>query len=92
MRRQTDRGGQRGKVIVEQHQSGGFARHVGAAPAHRHADVRGLERGRIVHAVAGHRDDLAVGLERFHDAQLLLRHDAREYMHVAQSGAQCFIG
>ena len=50
------------EVVLEQHQRGRLARHVGAALSHRHADVRGLQRRRVVHAVAGHRDDLAVGL------------------------------
>ena len=39
-----------------------FARDIGAAAAHRDADMRRLQRGRIVDAVAGHRDDLAIGL------------------------------
>ena len=34
--------------------------------------------GRVVHAVAGHRDDLALLFQRADDAHLLLREDARE--------------
>ena len=45
--------------------------------------MRGLQRRRVVDAVAGHRDDFAVRLQRVDDAQLLLRHDAREHVgHV----------
>ena len=68
----------RREVVVEQHERRRLARDVGAAPAHRDADVRRLERRRVVHAVAGHRDDLAVRLERLDEPQLLLGHDARE--------------
>ena len=38
----------------------------------------GLERGRVIDAVAGHRDDLAIGLQGLDDAQLLIGHDAGE--------------
>ena len=41
--------------------------------------MRGFERGRIIHAVAGHGDDFAVGLQGLDNAQLLLGHDAREH-------------
>ena len=60
MRRPSaDRADDRREVVVEQHERGGLARHVGAALAHGDADVGGLERRRVVHAVAGHRHDLA---------------------------------
>ena len=39
--------------------------------------------GRVVHAVAGHGDDVAVGLERVDDAQLVLGRDAREDRRLA---------
>lgn len=42
--------------VIEQHDVGGLARDVGAAPAHREPDVRGLRRRRVIDAVAGHRD------------------------------------
>ena len=60
------------KVVVQQHQRRGLARHVGAPTAHRNADVRGLERRRVIDAVTGHRHDLAVGLQCLDDAQFLL--------------------
>ena len=69
----------RAEIVVEQHDRRRLARHVGAAAAHGDADVRRLERRRVVDAVAGHRDDLAVRLERVDDAQLLLGHDPREH-------------
>jgi hypothetical protein len=43
------------EVLVQQHQARSLARHVGAAHAHGDADVRGLQRGRVVDAVTRHR-------------------------------------
>jgi hypothetical protein len=40
--------------------------------------MRGFERRRVIHAIAGHRDDFAVGLQGLDDAELLLGHDACE--------------
>ncbi len=54
-----DRGDDRREVVVGEHHVGRLLRHVGAGDAHRDADVGGLERRRVVDAVAGHRDDLA---------------------------------
>ena len=51
--------------------------------AHRHADVGALQRRRVVDAVAGHRDELALRLQRLDDADLLRRVDARVDAHVA---------
>ena len=50
--------------------------------------MSGLERGRVVDAVAGHRDDLAERLERMHEAQLLLRCDSREHVDVLDAPRQ----
>ncbi len=59
----------------------GLARHVGAALAHGDADVRHLQRRRVVDAVAGHGDELALVLQRLHDLDLLFRIDARVHPH-----------
>ena len=56
---QADRRHDGGEVVVGHDQRRRLAGHVGAAPAHRHADVGRLERRRVVDAVAGHRHDLA---------------------------------
>ena len=82
------RGDDRREIVVQQHQRGGFACDVGAPRAHRHADVGGLQRRRVVDAVAGHRHDLAAGPERLHQAQLLLGLDAAEDMRVGEPRAQ----
>ena len=42
------------EIVVEQHHRRRLAGDVGAAAAHRDADVSRFERGRIVHPVAGH--------------------------------------
>ena len=48
-----------GEVVVGEHERRRLAGDVRAAPAHGDADVGGLERGRVVHAVAGHGHHLA---------------------------------
>src|SRR5581483_1559807 len=73
-----DRFHYRAKIVVEHNDGRCLASDVGAAPAHRDADVRGLERRGVVDPVTGHRDDLAVCLQRLDDAQLLLREDPRK--------------
>ena len=66
-----------GEVVVLQDHVAGVLGDVGAGDAHRDADVGLLERGRVVDAVAGHRDDLAIALQRLDDAQLVLGGHAR---------------
>ena len=46
------------EVVVEKHDRRDLPCAARAALAHRDADVGGLERRHVVHAVAGHRDDL----------------------------------
>ena len=55
-----DGGDDRGEVVVGEHHVGRLLRDVGAGDAHRDADVGGLQRRRVVDAVAGHRHDRAV--------------------------------
>ena len=59
---QPDGGDDGAEIIIQQHDGGRLARHIGAAPAHRHADIGGLQRWRVIHPVAGHRHDRARGL------------------------------
>ena len=80
---QGDRLHQIGKAVVEQHQISGFARHGGAAPAHGHADVGGLEGRRIVNSIAGHRHHGTARLQGPHQLQLLSRHHPGEHIHLA---------
>ena len=71
-----------GEIVVGQHHVGGLLRDVGAGDAHGDADIGGLERGRVVDAVAGHGDDVALALERADDPQLVLGIDAGEHAHL----------
>ena len=76
------------KVVVEQHQAGGFAGHVGAALAHDHANVCTLEGWRVVHAVSGHGDELAARLQGLHDTDFLRRVDPGVNSHPLHAGLQ----
>ena len=76
------------KVVVEQHQAGGFAGHVGAALAHDHANVCTLEGWRVVHAVSGHGDELAPRLQGLHDTDFLRRVDPGVNSHPLHAGLQ----
>ena len=79
------------KSSSSKHDRGRLARHVRSASAHGNADVRRLERGRIVDAVSGHGHDLAARLERVDDTELLLRHDPREHGRGTYAPSQlCF--
>ncbi len=60
------------EVVVLQHHVRRVLRHVGAGDAHGDADVRLLQRRRVVDAVAGHRHDVPARLQGLHDVQLLL--------------------
>ena len=75
----------RREVVVRQDHPRGLLGHLGALDAHGDADVGLLERGRVVHAVAGHRHDLLVGLDRLHQPKLVLRAGAREHVDVAHA-------
>ena len=68
----------RGEVVVGEDHRRGLAGDVGARPAHRHADVGAAERGGVVDAVAGHRDDVPLGAQGVGDPQLGLGRAARE--------------
>ena len=59
-----DRSRNRVEAVVLQDDGRGLFRDVRAANTHRHADVRFPQRGRVVHAVTQHGDDIAPGLER----------------------------
>ena len=48
----------RREVVVGEDHVRGLAGDVGAVLPHRDADVRLAQRGRVVHAVARHRDDV----------------------------------
>ncbi len=76
------------EVVLKQHKCCSFARHVGAVLAHRDADVRCLQRRRIVDAVARHGYHFAAVLQGLHQGQLLLWPHARENIDRRQSMRQ----
>mmetsp|Transcript_10941 Transcript_10941/g.32057 ORF Transcript_10941/g.32057 Transcript_10941/m.32057 type:complete len:878 (+) Transcript_10941:707-3340(+) len=78
-----DAGDDRGKVVILQHNVRGILGHVCASNVHGHAHLCLLERGRVVHAVAGHGADVAdsivaVLLVCLHDDLLVDGRDPRE--------------
>ena len=68
---------------LEQDDVGGVARDVDGA-GDRDADVGGVQRRRVVDAVAEEADDVAAALERQDDAVLLRGRDAREHASSAR--------
>ena len=86
-----DGGDDGGEVVVQQHQVRRLPGHVGAAPAHGHADVGGAQGGGVVDAVAGHRDGVALGLERLHQDEFLVGGEAGEH-HLGPVQGQLQLG
>ena len=80
------------EIILEQHQRCGLARHFRSALAHGDSDMSRLQGGRVIDAISRHRDDLAVGLERLHQPQLLLGDHASEDVGLHNPLAQLRIG
>ena len=62
-----------GEVVVAEHHVRHVFRHVRAGDAHAHADIRGLDGGRVVDAVAGHGGDGALAPPGVDNADLMLR-------------------
>jgi len=74
------------QLVVGQHQVCRLARDLGAGVPHRHADVRGPQRRRVVDTVAGDRDHVTARLQVRDDRHLLLRPHPREDTHLARVG------
>ena len=68
-----------GEVVVGEHHRRRLPGHFRAGNAHGHADVGGLERGRVVNPVAGHGHDMTAFLQRRHDLDLVLGRHAGEH-------------
>ena len=81
-----------GEVVVGEDHHRGVLRHLGAGDAHGHADVGLLERRRVVHAVAGHRDDVALLLERVDEADLVLGRHPGDHADLGQLGGELLVG
>ena len=63
----------RREVVVGEDHRRRLAGDVGAGAAHGDADVGAPQRRRVVDAVAGHRHDVTLGVQRVGDPQLGLR-------------------
>ena len=79
------------KVVLEQDQVGGRARDIGGA-IDRDPDIRGVQRRRIVDAVAHEADDMAEPLQRQQYPMLLLRVDPAEQVDPRQLPDQRLLG
>ena len=80
---------QLGRVAVEIDHVAGFARGLRAG-VHRHADIGLRERGRVVRPVAGHGDEMTVGLFLADAFEFLFRRRLRhEIVHARLSGDGC---
>jgi hypothetical protein len=76
------------EVVLGENDVYGLARHLGAVPAHGHADVREPEGGGVIDAVAGHRDGMAATLEALDDPELVDRGDAGDDGRLVQSAIE----
>ena len=74
------------EAVVLQHDRGRLLGHVGTAASHGYADVRLLQRRRVVDAVAEHGHDLTTRLQRLDDDQLVLGRNAAESLRAADNG------
>ena len=79
------RGHYGGEVVVGEHQIGGLTGDFGAAPAHGDADIGAAQGRSVVHAVPGHRDNVAARPASFDDVELLLGRGAGEDGFVTRS-------
>ena len=66
------------KIVVEQDHVGRLLGDIGAGNPHGDADMRGLQRRRVVGAVAGDRRDVTFAFQRLDDAQFVGGAHARE--------------
>ena len=80
------------EVVVGEDHRRGLLRDLGAGDPHRDADVGALQSRSVVHAVAGHRDDVALSLQRLDEAHLVLGRDARDHADLVDGGVELVVG
>ena len=80
------------EVVVHEDDRGDVPGAAGRTLAHRDADVRGLQRRHVVHAVPRDGDDLTFRLQRLHERQLLRRHRARDRIHAGKCAGREPVG
>ena len=71
---------QGGEGVIAEHEVGGLAGHLRPA-AHRHRNIRAMQRRRVVDPVPGDRHGAPRGTRRNDQAQLLLGHRAGHDAH-----------
>ena len=76
------------EIVVRQDHGSRLLRHVRPPDAHGNADVRLLQRRRVVHAVPGNGNDVAQVLERGHDPHLVLGRGPCEDHFVLEQASQ----
>ena len=79
-----------GKIIICQRHIRRALCHVRTCYAHGAADIRRLQRGRIVYAVSRHGNDFALCLPGLDDADLILRRNSGVYGYMAYLPVQLF--
>ena len=79
-----DRADDGGEVVVGEDHHRGLLGDLGAGDPHRDADVRSLQRRGVVHAVAGHRDDVALSLQQLDQPDLVLGRDPGDHADLGQ--------
>ena len=87
----ADRDHDRGEVVVGQDHVGRFLADVGPGHAHGDADVGRPEGGGVVHPVARHGHDVAVGLQGVDEAQLVLGRHAGVHGRRARQVPQALV-
>ena len=80
-----------GEVVVREHEIRRALADVRARDAHADADVRALDGGRVVDAVARHGDHLALALIGGDDPHLVLGADAREDGILLDGGGKLLV-
>ena len=77
------------EVVVGKDHVGGALGHLGSLEAHSNADIRTLQRRRVIHTVASHGDYVSVLSQQAHDILLMLRFRARKYNAVELAFKTC---
>ena len=80
------RRGDRGEVVVGQHDLGGLLRRFAALSSHGDTRIRAFQGRRVVDAVAGHGDGQPMGLQRGHQTQLVLGAGSGEDIRLDNGG------
>ena len=87
-----NRSDDRCEIVVDKDYLGCGLGRLGPFATHGDADIGLLQSGRVVYAVAGHRDHVALALQRLHQSKLVGRTCASEHRYPVHHGDEAFIG